>query len=81
MTRSALAIGPASLASKHAPGLQASTAAIGRALAQLFQDVGIHIEEREGRLIAVGISLKEPATALKALPRPGAVAKGTRTTH
>jgi hypothetical protein len=37
-----------------------SRAEIGNALAQLMKETGIAIEERDSRLIAVGISVKEP---------------------
>ena len=37
---------------------------IGRALADLLQESGVAVMERDGRLIAVGISLKEPGREL-----------------
>jgi hypothetical protein len=37
-----------------------SRAEIGKALAQLMKETGIAVEERDGRLIAVGISVKGP---------------------
>ena len=47
-------------------GRSFSEAQIGGALAMLFGDAGIDVAERDGRLVAVGVSLKR-ATGAKAL--------------
>jgi hypothetical protein len=41
-----------------------SGAKIGKALAAMLKDGGVDVMERDGRLIAVGISLKEPGREL-----------------
>jgi hypothetical protein len=46
--------------------VQYSRAQVAQALAQLFEDAGIAVEEVGGRLVAVGVSLKEPIGALVA---------------
>jgi hypothetical protein len=50
------------------PERRFSEAQIGQALATLFGDAGIGIAERDGRLVAIGVSLKR-ATDAKALGR------------
>jgi hypothetical protein len=49
---------------ENAPDVPHSKAAVAHALADLFEDAGIAIEERDGRFVAVGISLKEPTGVL-----------------
>jgi hypothetical protein len=49
---------------EYAPDVPHSKAAVARALADLFDDAEIFMDERDGRFVAVGISLKEPVGVL-----------------
>jgi hypothetical protein len=49
---------------ENAPGVRYPQATVAQALAELFEDAGIGIDERGGRFVAVGISLKEPVGVL-----------------
>jgi hypothetical protein len=49
---------------RNAPDVRYPQATVAHALAELFEDAGIAINERDDRFVAVGVSLKEPVGVL-----------------
>jgi hypothetical protein len=54
----------ATWSTEHAPDVTHAPSAVAHALADLFEAAGIDIAQRNGRLVAIGISLKERTEAI-----------------